>query len=190
MSWLNVDDQFAFHPKLVRIGPYGLALQVRALCYCAQYLTDGFLPLSPALAFCADLPGTAQQWCQTMVDNKLWQLTDGGFLVHDYLVYNRSKHQIETARKMKARGGRNSQINQHPERYPQRSVQASPLASAKDHLQVSPLPLPLKKEKLLINPTSTPKSVSHVSDRITKGFELSTDGLSGLIKSIADKQSS
>src|SRR6266540_5902380 len=44
MPWVRIDEEFARHPKVVAAGPLGMAMQVAALCYCNQYLTDGFIP--------------------------------------------------------------------------------------------------------------------------------------------------
>ena len=48
MTWVRIDDEFPQHPKVVRAGPLGMALQVAGLCYCNKYLTDGFIPWAVA----------------------------------------------------------------------------------------------------------------------------------------------
>ena len=127
MTWVRLDDQFADHAKMLKTGPLAIALQVRALCWSNRQLTDGFLPDSalPILLIEFDLyeehDGRAQDWPQKMVDNGLWDVATGGYQIHDYLDWNRSKAQIVAERKAKAeagqRGGRTAQANrQHVKR--------------------------------------------------------------------------
>ncbi len=48
MPWVRIDEKFARHPKVMRAGPLGIAMQVSALCYCNEHLTDGFVPRAVA----------------------------------------------------------------------------------------------------------------------------------------------
>ena len=44
MPWFKVDDNLAFHHKVVAAGNAAMGLWVRAGAMCAQQLTDGFVP--------------------------------------------------------------------------------------------------------------------------------------------------
>lgn len=44
MTWFKVDDDLAFHRKVVAAGNAAMGLWVRAGSWCAQHLTDGFVP--------------------------------------------------------------------------------------------------------------------------------------------------
>ena len=44
MSWVKFDDQFNNHPKVLAAGPLAQLLYMKAIVYCGQYLTDGFIP--------------------------------------------------------------------------------------------------------------------------------------------------
>lgn len=44
MTWFKVDDDLAFHRKVVAAGNASMGLWVRAGSWCAQHLTDGFIP--------------------------------------------------------------------------------------------------------------------------------------------------
>jgi hypothetical protein len=147
VSWIKLDDGFAQHPKLVAVGPEGLTLQVRAFCYAGRYLTDGFIPDAVAVSLASNLTESPEHWIDQMVKHKLWIVKDGGFQVHDYLTYNPSKIQVETARKLKSRGGKHSQEIQQSARYPQRVVESIPQSSLKQ----SPVPVP-KRKKETLNP--------------------------------------
>lgn len=113
--WIKIDDSFADHPKILRVGPLGAAIQIRALCYCARFLTDGFIPESVVKSLLGGMEyigietgsvmgegsgkpivtmgedAVDMDWPAIMVDAGLWHEEPGGFRIHDYLVYNPSR---------------------------------------------------------------------------------------------------
>ena len=130
MPWVRFDDQFPEHPKVVSVGPLGIALQVAAVCYCNRHLTDGFLPWSAAQSL------LAWEFCETPNENGqakrikvcvscgmsgddvdtdyvigllisagIWEEVSGGYRVHDYLDYQLSKAQVEAIRAQKIAAG-------------------------------------------------------------------------------------
>ncbi len=48
MAWARFDDRFNQHPKVVEAGPLAQLLHMRAIIWCAQYGTDGFITYSHA----------------------------------------------------------------------------------------------------------------------------------------------
>ena len=97
MSWVKIDDQFSEHPKVIQAGPLASWLYVRGLCYSAKYLTDGFI--SDAVAKQLSLFGENQiDIRQILVDCRLWDLVDGGYVIHDYLDYNPTAEQVRAER--------------------------------------------------------------------------------------------
>jgi hypothetical protein len=92
MPWFKVDDNLAFHAKAVAAGNPAMGLWVRAGSWCAQQLTDGFLPdhMLPAL-------GTAQQ-AKRLVDNRLWERVQGGYRFHEWTERQPSKGDVEAER--------------------------------------------------------------------------------------------
>lgn len=140
MSWAKLDDQFPDHPKVRSLGVFGIGLQAAAICYCARYLTDGFLSWSVADQLIASvmapftLPdgqivtpavtsgmsgddAASWDWKARMVKAGLWERSRGGFLVHDYLDYNPTKATVleerakTAARVAKHRGNGNAAGN-------------------------------------------------------------------------------
>ena len=105
MSWLRIDDQFARHPKVLKAGPLASWLHVAALCHSASYLTDGFID-ADTLPMLAAVPKPADL-ARKLVAVGLWEATEGGWLIHDYLEWNPSSEQVkadrEAARVRKAR---------------------------------------------------------------------------------------
>ena len=98
MAWVRIDDQFSDHPKIVKAGPIALVLQVRAFCYAARHLTDGYIPAELVPIFLAGLEklgaDPSADWGRFMVEARLWDPTEGGYLVHDYLDYNPSREEV------------------------------------------------------------------------------------------------
>jgi len=128
MPWVRLDDQFADHPKVVQAGPLAGWLHICALTYCARYLTDGFIPqaIVPRLADftgigIVDVNGghaafghdvTVQELVDRLVDVGLWDVVDGGYMIHDYLDYNPSKEEVMAERDI---ARRRRAMNSNPE---------------------------------------------------------------------------
>lgn len=122
MTWVRVDEEFARHPKVIEAGPLGMAMQVAALCYCNQYLTDGFVPeaVVPALINLDGLGmriwkgemvggGEDASWELVMEDvlnAGLWKKVTGGYRIHDYDKYQPSKAQVLALREARKEAGR------------------------------------------------------------------------------------
>lgn len=80
---------------LVRAGHVdAVGVFCMALSLCGDRLTDGFVPRRAMLA---NLGATEEQ-VRTLVDEGMLEEVDGGWLIHDYLVHNRSKEQVLHAR--------------------------------------------------------------------------------------------
>lgn len=120
MSWVRIDDHMADHPKIMKVGPIGFVIHIRAMCYCSRYLTDGFIPkeilhnlLTGLEHISIDTAGNELvaagnmagdfDWPGILIDAGLWEEcqvnTQGdtqvsGWVIHDYLVYNPSKEQV------------------------------------------------------------------------------------------------
>ena len=109
MSWAKFDDQYPDHPKIVEVGPLGMALHMAATCYCARYLTDGFVPtrmMARLVSFdgiTIDSNGVSNQVTTKYVISELvrvglFEIVEGGYFVHDYGEYNPSSDQVKAQR--------------------------------------------------------------------------------------------
>src|SRR3954462_3199592 len=92
MSWVYLDDDMPWHPKITGLTPAEFALHVEAICYCGRYLTDGVLPSN-----CAQ---TLRFWTKKRRDSlvvaRVWEISvDGNLVIHDYDQYQRSKAQVQ-----------------------------------------------------------------------------------------------
>lgn len=104
MTWVKLDDHFPDHPKVLAAGPLAAWLYVCGLAYASRYLTDGFVPAAqvPRLA---DLK-QASALAERLVDAGLWEQTDGGYQIHDYLEYQRSAREVDELSAKRAEAGR------------------------------------------------------------------------------------
>lgn len=97
MPWFNVDDGFAFHQKSIRAGNAAIGLWVRSGSWCAQQLTDGFIPDDMVAVL-----GSAVQ-ANRLVNAGLWEKVAGGFQFHDWSDRQRSKEVVLADRAYNAR---------------------------------------------------------------------------------------
>lgn len=93
MTWFKVDDNLAFHPKVMSAGNTAVGMWVRAGAWSAQQLTDGFIPDS----IIATIGG--QTIAHRLVDAGLWVQLDGGCQFHQWGERQPSRQKVETDRK-------------------------------------------------------------------------------------------
>ncbi|MFS4103828.1 hypothetical protein [Streptomyces sp. PD-S100-1] len=100
MPWVKLDDRFPSHRKIALLSDRAFRLHVSAICWCAENLTDGRIS-DRELALVTRVRGvkaTAKQ----LEDAGLWDRTDDGWEIHDYLDYNPSREQVLLERKKNA----------------------------------------------------------------------------------------
>jgi len=105
MTWFKVDDTLAFHRKAVTAGNAAMGMWVRAGSWCAQQLTDGFIPADVALTI-----GTPAQ-ASRLVRVGLWHEVENGFRFHEWTQEGRQpsrdevmdRRRADQARKREAR---------------------------------------------------------------------------------------
>ena len=106
MAWTRIDDKFLMNPKVQTAGPLGMALYLAGLIYANANLTDGFivesmLPVLCGMAYQTPSKGMAQ----VLVNLNLWEKVEGGYQIHDFLEFNKSREQIKTLNKQRAENG-------------------------------------------------------------------------------------
>jgi hypothetical protein len=100
MPWVKLDDRFPSHRKIALLSDRAFRLHVSAMCWCAENLTDGNIS-DRELALVANvrsIKATAQQ----LQDAGLWDRSEGGWVIHDYLDSNPSRDQVLAERKKNA----------------------------------------------------------------------------------------
>jgi hypothetical protein len=100
MPWVRLDDRFPSHRKVALLSDRAFRLHVSAICWCAENLTDGHISDRelPLVAHMRGVKATAQQ----LQNAGLWDRTDDGWMIHDYLDYNPSREQVIADRKKNA----------------------------------------------------------------------------------------
>jgi hypothetical protein len=96
-AYYQMDVGYLDNPKvesLVETHPRAVLLHQACIAYAAQHLTDGLVPLRPAMRrACAEAEDV-----QALVDNGLLvDNGDGKVIVHDYLKHNRSAEEAKRA---------------------------------------------------------------------------------------------
>lgn len=103
MPWFNLDDGFDTHPKVRKAGNAAVGLFCRLGSHSAKHLTEGHIDAGVVRDY-----GTAATVRKLIAVGMLHpvghgcpkceQPAEGGYVMHDYLDYNRSRKQIEAAR--------------------------------------------------------------------------------------------
>lgn len=92
MPWVRLDESFADHPKVERVGPLAAWLHVAALCYSSRHLTDGRIPKAKAVRL-ADIPDPAEH-VSALLSEGIWVDNGTEYVIHDYLDYQPSRESV------------------------------------------------------------------------------------------------
>jgi hypothetical protein len=95
MSYVALDDNFPDHPKVAGLSDKAFRLHIAVLCRCGRFLTDGEAGKGMLVSV---RYGTNAAAIKELVDAGLWEREGEGYRVHDYLVYNPSKAQVQAKR--------------------------------------------------------------------------------------------
>ncbi len=112
MTWLKLDDRFDEHPKFVGLSDKALALWLKGLAYCSRHLTDGHIPK----AVLRRLDGTPKA-AKELVAAGLWEEWadyPDEYLVHNYLVHQRSRQTVEAQRSAGAARAARHRVSRGP----------------------------------------------------------------------------
>jgi hypothetical protein len=100
MTWVKIDDRFPSHRKVALLSDRAFRLHVSAICWCSENLTDGRIT-NRELSLITRIRGvkaTAKQ----LEDAGVWDRTEDGWAIHDYLDFNPSRDQVLAERKKNA----------------------------------------------------------------------------------------
>lgn len=111
MPWFRVDDNLAFHAKVVEAGNAAMGLWVRAGSWSMQQLSDGFVPTHVA----RQLGKPAE--IKRLVTSALWLDGDGGYYFHDWAERQPSRADVmRVAEKKGMSGAHGNHIRWHRKR--------------------------------------------------------------------------
>lgn len=124
MPWFKVDDSFYDHPKVFDAPDSAIALWVRAGCWAARNLTDGFVPVNLARRMCDDADTAVKE----LIERGLWEAVEanashaasdspqtasarrgmdgGGYRFRDWDDYQPSAEKVRDLRAKRAAAGR------------------------------------------------------------------------------------
>ncbi len=127
MTWAKLDDGILDNPKVARTGVLGFALYAAGLVYACRNLTDGFIPWGTARrlvptqwtdderriwqvgaasgAHGLDEDEAIEHAIGRLTAVGLWSQVTGGYEIHDFLDWNRSREHVlaERTRALAAR---------------------------------------------------------------------------------------
>jgi hypothetical protein len=99
MVWFKVDDNFHSHPKTLMAGKAAVGVWVCLGSWSSQHGTNGVVPTTVALSF-----GGRHQ-LRALVDVGLLEVTDDGYLLHDFLDYNPAAERVAEVKQARAQAG-------------------------------------------------------------------------------------
>lgn len=103
--WLRVDDKFPDHPKARGLDAVAIAVWLAAACWSAEYEQDGRVTPEAARQLAArfdpqeSLLTGEPPVVARLVSVGLWDRSEHGYIIHDFLEYNPSKADLEKRRK-------------------------------------------------------------------------------------------
>lgn len=109
MPWARIDDDLYDHRKFMRLSNDAVALWVVALSYANKKLTDGHLTFGEVERL-RGLRSVSPEAIDELAscdptnpdDHPLWERTNSGYLIHDFLDYNESREEILARRERNA----------------------------------------------------------------------------------------
>lgn len=100
MTWVKLSDTFAEDPRLVKAGESAFALHVAALCFCNRNLTDGHVSREMVGRLWAVKRPKAV--AARLVEVGLWEETEDGYRLVEFLDAQPSRVQVEGERRKTA----------------------------------------------------------------------------------------
>jgi hypothetical protein len=106
MAWAKLDDRLDTHPKFLRAWrqePASVGLWTLGLTWASRHGTRGVVAREMV-----DLWAPPLEAIDALVDAGLWEPTEGGWTIHDYLDYNDHDAIREARREAGRKGGKAS----------------------------------------------------------------------------------
>lgn len=174
MSFAQFHDGFYRNPKVRAVEPAAAWMWTASIGYANENLTDGFIPKA-ALHDLAVLDAKPRsKLVEQLVAERLWEPCEGGWMIHDFLMWNPSKAAVlarraaNLARVNKHRdnavshGDGNARVMRYNERT-QRVSNPPPSTSVPNTSEKAspiPSPAPSAAPPLPSQPTSTPSTAT------------------------------
>ena len=111
-AYAAIYAELLWHRKVLALSEKDRLAAFGFYCACCAYCqlnrTDGFLanPQLVAVFPCTEVERT--RYTSALIAVRLFDIAEGGIAVHDYLVHNASKEDIENGRRRMSEGGKKS----------------------------------------------------------------------------------
>jgi hypothetical protein len=145
VTWVQIDDGMADHPKIMQLSHGAFRLQVEGLCFANRNLTDGFVPFLAAHRH-------GKRFATELVKAAVWDDAEGGYSIHDFADYQPSRESVLERRSETAERVRNWRRNKQrnaPRNAVTNSV-SNPVSNAGGNgpvtLSPDPVPVHIPKE--------------------------------------------
>jgi len=126
MAYAQIEVSAIRHPKVLTLSDAAFRLWVAGLCYSQEHLTDGQIPAAALYVLGVKVTDAL---VAELVDHHLWDADGaGGYAVHDYLAWNRSRDAVgrdREAARLRAAAARERAYARAAERAPARAVERS-----------------------------------------------------------------
>jgi hypothetical protein len=114
MTWAKFDDRYPWHRKVRGLSDAAFRLDVSAVCWCAENLTNGVIA-AEHLALASDVKNPRKAAAE-LVRAGRWHDDDhdcescpplpaGAHVIHDYLDYNPTREKVERYREQRRKAG-------------------------------------------------------------------------------------
>lgn len=174
MTWVKLDDQFHAHPKAARAFATcdaSLGLHMLAMSYAGCFGTEGHIDV---VFVKTKVPSAAKRAksVSALVESGLWDVTENGWKIHDWEIYNGDAESREAARKAKVEAGRKGGLAKAANAAAASKTPSSELAGAKQALGgvlVAPSPSPVLTTTAMSGENAepvAPHSIDEARDRL------------------------
>jgi hypothetical protein len=153
MPWARLDDMLPVHPKVRALSDSAFRLYISAICWSNCNQTDGRIPAAQ-LPYVSDVR-RSRYHADQLVQAALWDKTDDGWQIHDYLEYQPSAEKVKRERELK---------RQRQERWRAHAVDASQDTSVDASSRARTHPIPSRSGS--VDPQPSDRNGQRESDLI------------------------
>lgn len=114
MAWVKLDENYQFDPKILAAGALAELLYVRSLAWAKRFWKDeGRIDARHLAPLVMGMPGKPATHITALVDNELWTVVDGGWLITAWAKRNNTADVIERIREDRRKAGAKGNANRH-----------------------------------------------------------------------------
>ena len=111
-TYVKIEDDMNLNSKVRGVSLAARWTYVASICHAGRTLSNGEIATAD-LGLVDGTPKIAKE----LMDANLWERRDRGWYIHDYLVYNRSREQVEEIKRTNAVNGRKGLANRYANRH-------------------------------------------------------------------------